>query len=140
MSLIKETNFEHCYFLVFALKSHYYNLRINSTSIIDSTKSSFHCHDLTMRFSIYNVLHTIYLSICLRSVKTPSSVISSWLNSTFGLSIFGNPPKFSHLRIFLGLLVDLGQHINGRNRWNMILEFQDRFAVSGNVHLIEGVL
>lgn len=48
--------------------------------------------------------------------------------------------EVSHLRVFLGLLVDLRQHVNGGDRRDVVLELQDRLAVPGDVHLIERVL
>lgn len=48
--------------------------------------------------------------------------------------------RVSHFGVLLGLLVDLWQHVDTRNRRNVILEFQNRFAVSGDVHLVESVL
>lgn len=53
----------------------------------------------------------------------------------------GNPGEISHLRVLLGLLVDLGQRVDGGERHDVILELQDRLAVPGDVHhLVEGVL
>lgn len=48
--------------------------------------------------------------------------------------------EVSHLGVFLDLFVDLRQHVDTRNRRDVILEFQNRLAVSGDVHLIERVL
>lgn len=48
--------------------------------------------------------------------------------------------EVSHFCVLLGLLVDLWQHVNTRNRRDVILEFQNRLAVPSYVHLIKSVL
>lgn len=62
------------------------------------------------------------------------------IESTHRAVNLGKSAVVSHFRIFLALFVDLGQHIDGRNRRHVILELQDRLAISSDVHLIEGVL
>lgn len=45
-----------------------------------------------------------------------------------------------HFGVLFSLFVNLRQHVNTRNRRHVILEFQDRLAVSSDVYLIERVL
>lgn len=103
---------------------------------------------LLLRFVTHTYSSSVPIrNIFLKNVLEPIQQVLS-LRYFYQTSDFGGGKKKKesindtvlHFSVFFGFLVDLRQHIDTRNRRYVILELQDRLAVSSDVHLIERVL